>query len=76
MTTNLPDRVVVDLPAGCKALLRFIADRHGITLADLMREYVANEIGVDGVEVPAALEEIRPALSLAERTAHDDRSRH
>ena len=76
MTRAFPDRVVVDLPQGCKALLQFIADRHGITLNDLLREYVANEIDVDGMKVPEALQDARPNLTLADRTAHDERGIH
>ena len=62
MSKFYPEAILTHLPPGSRALLKEVADRHRIKVADLVREVLCQLIEREGLRVPGSLEERRATL--------------
>ena len=62
---TFPDKLNLAVPEGVRAAIERACSIHGVSISDYLREAVAIALGVDGIDVPAALQDCRPDLLLA-----------
>lgn len=59
---DLPEFAFTHLPAGTKSQIGQLANIHGVTGSDLLRDAIARYLLDHGIAPPALLEERRPRL--------------